>query len=110
MPTFIEEATERTKAYIEAHINGNIPLTETSICETTLPGFEKKYVGKVRDNIRKDFIMLVATDSSWCSTDSCFNTVEGAGLEFDELVVVREDEGNRAQSHFGIASPKCDLV
>ena len=63
MPTFIEEATERTKAYIEAHINGNIPLTETSICETTLPGFEKKYVGKVRDMyICKDFIMLVATD------------------------------------------------
>lgn len=61
--TFIEKATARTSAYVEAHINGKTPLTETSIDTDALPGFVKKYVGKVRDMyICEDFVVLVSTD------------------------------------------------
>jgi phosphoribosylaminoimidazole-succinocarboxamide synthase len=63
MPTFIEEATERTLAYVGPYIDGQTPLIDTSISEDALPGFEMKYVGKVRDMyICKNFVVLVATD------------------------------------------------
>ena len=63
MSTLISEANERTIAYIGQHIEGQTPLTETSILEDALPGFEKKYVGKVRDiYVCKGYLVLVATD------------------------------------------------
>ena len=42
--------------------------------------------------IRKDFYYASGQLIAVCSNDSLLQYREGAGLEFDELVVVREDE------------------
>lgn len=61
--TFIEKATARTSGYVEAHIDGKTPFSETNLDTGSLPGFVKKYVGKVRDMyVCQDFVVLVSTD------------------------------------------------
>ena len=61
--TFIEQATARTSEYIGRYIDGSKPLVETDLNTGSLPGFQEKYVGKVRDMyICKDFVVLVSTD------------------------------------------------